>query len=80
MANDFSFQIVEFPSPLEVYRFISSTLVITKRSTSLFPSPLEVYRFISKKLASDSSIKKLFPSPLEVYRFISLGANTLPRI
>ena len=49
MANDFSFQIVEFPSPLEVYRFISRVDDLTKYVIPRFPSPLEVYRFISKR-------------------------------
>ena len=38
----------EFPSPLEVYRFISrSDCEGSQREETTFPSPLEVYRFIS---------------------------------
>ena len=38
-----------FPSPLEVYRFISrKSKNDSSRNTAKFPSPLEVYRFISK--------------------------------
>ena len=36
-----------FPSPLEVYRFISDDTHPCKSYTNEFPSPLEVNRFIS---------------------------------
>ena len=39
--------IIEFPSPLEVYRFISLLSDDDSKAKELFPSPLEVYRFIS---------------------------------
>ena len=42
-----------FPSPLEVYRFISNSAIDTiKTLKGRFPSPLEVYRFISPYLVS----------------------------
>ena len=62
-----------FPSPLEVYRFISNSAIDTiKTLKGRFPSPLEVYRFISVFNSLLSFFKLLFPSPLEVYRFISI--------
>ena len=38
---------MEFPSPLEVYRFISHNMNIEIWECDKLPSPLEVYRFIS---------------------------------
>ena len=62
----------EFPSPLEVYRFISYDKAFTNYKYDRFPSPLEVYRFISMKMQVTNYTLTRFPSPLEVYRFISL--------
>ena len=41
---------LEFPSPLEVDRFISIILLLTAFVSVMFPSPLEVDRFISPYL------------------------------
>ena len=59
-----------FPSPLEVYRFISELSIEINIFFIKFPSPLEVYRFISQ-FPKRNCRNYLFPSPLEVYRFIS---------
>ena len=56
----------EFPSPLEVYRFISKNI---KHSTILlkqFPSPLEVYRFISRLEWIENNLENSF-RPLSRY-------------
>ena len=37
----------EFPSPFEVYEFISDMKDVTNNFLETFPSPLGVYRFIS---------------------------------
>ena len=39
--------IIQFPSPLEVYRFISLLSDDDSKAKELFPSSLEVYRLIS---------------------------------
>ena len=68
----------QFPSPLEVYRFISSSKVQLVGGRGEFPSPREVNRFIS---AAPTSVVKegdtMFPSPLEVDRFISFWGLTM---
>ena len=61
----------EFPSPLEVNRFISLIAAKTEVERLKFPSTHEVYRFISNGKTTYVSKGSRFPSPLEVDRFIS---------
>lgn len=51
-----------FPSPLEVYRFISNTNTINLGLIAVFPSPLEVDRFISQ----DNTIIDMMNDPVSV--------------
>ena len=64
--------VLSFPSPLEVYRFISKKTKSSSITQQWFPSPLEVYRFISRIKLQGCFKNHMFPSPLEVYRFISV--------
>ena len=69
-------EFLQFPSPLEVYRFISVAFPLMLLLLFGFPSPLEVYRFISSNKAKDELDDiDTFPSPLEVYRFISIDKS-----
>ena len=64
---------IKFPSPLEVYRFISDSLKHDLGANTLpFPSPLEVYRFICD-FKNQNGERERFPSPPEVCRFISVN-------
>ena len=63
-----------FPSPREVYRFVSKDPNNLHGDSNIeFPSPLEVYRFISKGMyiGVTGELAK-FLSPREVDRFISV--------
>ena len=72
------FQPNMFPSPLEVYRFISrSDCEGSQREETTFPSPLEVYRFISLANVFVTSIKGCF-RPLS--RYIGLYQSSIYRI
>ena len=51
--------IIQFPSPLEVYRFISLLSDDDSKAKELFPSPLEVYRFISLMLSVSNKLLTL---------------------
>ena len=62
----------KFPSPLEVYRFISKDEIMAERNTVQLPSPREADRFISpscRKNHSDTNSAVSVPS--RGYRFIS---------
>ena len=62
----------EFPSPLEVDRFISlEEAVKLRKAYNKFPSPLEVNRVISQVFQKPIILTLKFPSPLEVDRVIS---------
>ena len=63
-----------FPSPREVYRFISKNLNSVTQTQNLFPSPREVYRFISNEVFSDKA-EKLGFRPLA--RYIGLYPHIL---
>ena len=65
-----------FPSPLEVYRFISNSAIDTiKTLKGRFPSPLEVYRFISLLKLQELLKKNFCFRPLS--RYIGLYPHIL---
>ena len=73
MNKNIEIQVIfEFPSPLEVDRYLYTSRLpkFNADDTFRFPSPLEVDRYLYEQTRNSGSFRRMFPSPLEVDRYL----------